>query len=212
MPRLLDALVETSFAVADACGLRWRVRRVTSELVSGAGGSVAMLLSATSSDTLAEVVKGRRSGDLSDDEALAYLLARVDPAKLATRQEAVDRQRDAVVAAGVVAVGRVLDGVEEWEDLQVTLDERRVDKDKGVLHLTQIPASAVPVLHAAIMDLSTEGGAAGARLAAFLGGHDVEPAPVPPPREGVREVAARGPRAEPVRAGVRRGVPVRGGR
>lgn len=141
------ALAQSSTLDAEAGGLHWRVRRVASADLVEAGGSL--------------ILAARRK---VDGEA----------ADAATPAQIRDGMRffDAVLAAGLV--GASTDGV-AWEELRVVLDPKLENPSAGRVHVSSLPPGVGPTLAQTILDLSQDGGAAGARLAGFLGGKSDPP-------------------------------------
>lgn len=74
--------------------------------------------------------------------------------------------RDACVCAGLIAAST--DG-ETWEPIRVVLNERDVELDDNVLHVSHLPAGVAEELYTAIDSLDKDKGAAMERLRSFLG-------------------------------------------
>lgn len=74
------------------------------------------------------------------------------------------RFADTVICAGTLAASS--DGT-TWEPLRIVLTE--AEANDGALWVANLPPAADLLIYAAIMKVSTSGGAAGERLASFLG-------------------------------------------
>ena len=86
-------------------------------------------------------------------------MSRISPkqaGEMATLQEAT-------VCAGTIAVG---DG-EKWDDLQLVIDQKKENPDKGILWVGGLPAGVTDILFQRVMSLSTDGEEAAERLASF---------------------------------------------
>ena len=121
--------------------LRWRIRKITTADVASAGAG--MLLA------LRDDVKAIEGGAApTDSQVLKGLMFQT-----------------AIVAAGLVAI---FNG-ETWEAVKVSTTAPS-DPETGRLAVADIPPGVVDALFPEILKLSTDGGAAAERLAAFLPG------------------------------------------
>jgi hypothetical protein len=146
MSTILKAISDSTTDEVEAAGLLWRVSRISSADLARVG--FAALAMATPD-----------SGDADDVEA-EDIMKRITPkqaADMASLQEAT-------VAAGCHAVG---DGEGNWDELKLVIDQSRHAPDKGVLWVGSLPPGVVEDLFARIMELSTDGEEAAARLASF---------------------------------------------
>ena len=144
---ILHAIKNASIDEVEAAGLHWRVRRICSADLASAG--VAFLAVA--------------SPETGNEQTAEEVMARVTPKQakeMATLQEVT-------VCAGTIAVG---DG-EKWDDLQLVIDQKKENPDKGILWVGGLPAGVTDVLFTRIMSLSTDGEEAAARLATFRRGN-----------------------------------------
>ena len=100
-------------------------------------------------------------GAQADDNTVASKVAAQPVEQLQT----MARLKDAVIAAGLMAVGDPATG--EWEDVEAVLERDKSAPDDGVLWVGSIPNQVADELFKCCMDLSTDGGAALERLRSF---------------------------------------------
>lgn len=137
------AIAQSAQQDIEAGGLHWRVRRVTTADLIEAGGSFLL----TAEKPTETPVEG----------------GPVDPRKAQTGA----RFLDALACAGVVQVSK--DGA-AWEAIKVVGDMRAEDGRSGRVYVGSLPPGVARDLAHAVLSLSTDGGAAGERLASFLRG------------------------------------------
>lgn len=164
----------------------WRIKRVTSVDMVQQGS--AMLLALATPSEIAEVVAEAQAGRIDPTEATVRLLQRADTAKVQRQMAQQADHRRSVVAAGLVAIGRGSEGAVEWQAVRFTRNLAERDMTAGVITTDDLPGGMVEVLYEAIMDYTTDGGAAAQRVAAFRRGAGAASAPGPA-GEPVREVA-----------------------
>lgn len=181
MPSIAAALAATSESVVEVPAgdirLQWRVRRVnTADLVQQ---GLATLLRAASPEVFVEALRGVAGKQLDPVQAMTFLFDAADKDKLAEGAVSKERQKLALVCAGLQAVRRWVptgDGPEDgswtdWETLTLTFKPEQRNPDAGVLLVDRdLPPAVVDRLYTEIRALSTDGGLAGERLASFLGG------------------------------------------
>jgi hypothetical protein len=153
MGNILAAIESCATSVVEAGDMNWRVRKVSSADLARVGHAalaVAQGLEVPDTD-------GKSSEDVLEQVAAT-------PVK---HLETMARLKDAVLAAGLLAVGDPDTG--EWEDVKVVLDVDASDAENGKLWVGAIPSGISDDLFQEIMSLSTDGGAAIERLRAFRG-------------------------------------------
>ncbi len=146
---ILEQIKSASTSDVSHAGIDWRIQRITSAHLAKVGFAwLNMVTPAQGSDD---------SGQLD----LASMF------KTASEGQMVElaRLKDAVVAAGLVGVGR--DG--NWEALRVTLRQQDEDLAGGVMWIGSLPAGVDNSLFDDIMQLSTDGGRAADVLSSFRG-------------------------------------------
>lgn len=162
----------------------WRVRRVVSADLAQQG--LGMLLSVATPQALGEAVSGLRRGELSAEEAVTRLLTSADSARMERQTAQYARQKRAMVCAGLVAVGQGETAeAATWEPLRLVDDPAKRDPEAGRLTVEDLPGGVYDILYDAIVDLTTDGGAAAQRLATFRS-EPRDAAPVPPAGEDLR--------------------------
>lgn len=165
----------------------WRVKRVVSADLAQQG--LGMLLSVATPQALGEAVTGLRSGTLTAEEAVTRLLTSADSARMERQTAQYARQKRAMVCAGLVAVGQGETAeTATWEPIRLVEDPAKRNPDEGRLTVEDLPGGVYDILYDAIVDLTTDGGAAAKRLATFRGQSD-DAAALPPAGEGVRGAA-----------------------
>ena len=156
MGGILAAIENCTTAEVEAGGMLWRISKVGSSDLARVGHAaiaVAQHLENPNSD-------GGIDSNKSADE-LASKMANTSSKQL----ETMARLKDAIVAAGLVAVGDPVS--DEWEDVRVVLDKASSDAQNGVLWVGAIPSDISDTLFSEILSLSTDGGAVLERLQAF---------------------------------------------
>jgi len=147
--KLIKALAESSSVEIEANGLNWRIHSVRSADLAKVGVAALTILPSTITDS--------SDPDLSPTDAIKN-------AKPEQVSQVVQMQ-EATVCAGVSAVG---DG-DDWDDLQLVMNKKQENTNKGILWVGNMPPGSVATLFSAIMELSTDEGGAAERLAAFRG-------------------------------------------
>ena len=139
MADVLKLIVDTSTSDIQAAGMWWRVRKIrTSDLFAAGAADLAVASGSNPAGT------NRRP----------------------SAREIIDayKMSEAMVCAGLVAASA--DGA-DWQNITAVADERKEDHTGGTVHVGRLPAGVVDTLAAEILRLSTDGGAAAERLAAF---------------------------------------------
>ena len=158
MGGILAAIENSTTAVVECGKMNWRVRKVSSADLARVGHAalaVAQHLENPNSDGTPK--KGKKD----DDKELVAKLTNSSSKHL----ETMARLKDAIVAAGLLAVGDPLSG--EWEDVRCVMDVKDADAQNGKLWVGALPSNVADACFEEIMSLSTDGGAALERLQAF---------------------------------------------
>lgn len=150
MSSILGAIRDASIDELELKGFHWRIRRVSSADLARVGFAWLNMATPENGSNGAEV-----------DVDLSAMLKRADQSKLVE----LAKLKDAIIAAGLVAIGHD----DEWDECTVTLKQSEEDTDANVIWIGSLPADVDTELFTAIMELSTEGGKAGERLASFRG-------------------------------------------
>lgn len=170
MGGILRAIEHSAISTIDEGGMKWRVRKICSADLARVGHSAL---------AVAQGLEERQEAAESNDSDIASQLKRMPVEQL----ETMTKLKDAVVAAGLLAVGDPK--TDEWEDVKVVLDPDKADAKNGRLWVGAIPSTIADSLFTEIMSLSTDGGAALERLQSF--------------RERSRNSADTGPGSEAIR-------------
>lgn len=164
----------------------WRIKRVTSADTVQQGS--AMLLAIASPSEISEAVAEARNGTGDPTEAILKLLQRADSAKVQRQMAGLQEQRRSIVAGGLLAIGQGEPGAIAWQSVRFTRDLGQRDIEGGIITVEDLPGGVAEILYEAILDHTTDGGAAATRIAAFRGAS--RPAPAGGSTgEPVREVA-----------------------
>ena len=167
----LDAIEAIAEEEVEACGFRWKIRRVTSDLVRRCR---RIQIIAVGVPTDAEMAEAATVASLPDEQRQAAQVRLVQERLLRRMtDETIDRAADAdrgLLMAGVVAVRDAADA--PWEAIRLVGEDEPTDRTQAPprLSLSALPGDAEHVLARAIWRLSTNGGAASERLARFRGG------------------------------------------
>ena len=152
MGNLLEAIEACSQSEIKAGGMTWRVRKVCSADLARVGHAALAVAQGLSPD----IING------AEDEEKAMSAVR----QASVRQlETMANLKDAVVAAGLVAVGD--EKGQNWENVRVTLKPEQGDASNGVVWVGALPTGVSETIFTEIMSLSTDGGAAVERLQTF---------------------------------------------
>ena len=134
-------------------GIDWKIQRITSAHLAKVG--FAWLHMVTPNEKQDKEKQKEQELDLTAIFKTASEGQMVELARL----------KDAVVAAGLIGVGR--DG--QWEAVRVTLRNADENLDAGVMWIGSLPADVDNKLFDEIMKLSTDGGRAADVLSSFRG-------------------------------------------
>lgn len=143
-----------------ALTLGFRIHRVTSaDMLSAGGGFLFAAQPAAAPGPAADAEAQAMRAKLEDR-------VRKDPNGIFTFAHAL-------ACASVVAGSR--DGGTTWEPLRLVMKEGQQNAAAGELYIGNLPLGVPERLMREIVALSTDGGAAGERLASFLGGAAASP-------------------------------------
>jgi hypothetical protein len=169
---VLGAIEAAALGECEHAGIRWRVRRVNSRLVS----DVRLRLLRMQVPTEAEQLQEEAARSITDEGerkaalarlATARLLARVDDPATVARSRELDA---AMLAAGVVACWD--DDTGGWLPVRLVADGEAIDREAVPprVPMDVLPAGTDTALVRAIWSLSTDGEAAAERVRSFRGG------------------------------------------
>tara|TARA_Y100000593_G_scaffold88419_1_gene170689 strand:+ start:80 stop:631 length:552 start_codon:yes stop_codon:yes gene_type:complete len=182
MGQLLEAIENSTTKAVEAGGMLWKVQKINSAELAKVG-HVALAFGqglAVKDDKPKRKSKAKAKADEVED--VASMMANQPVEAL----ETMAKLKDAVVAAGLIAVGDPESG--EWEPVEAVLARDDADARAGRLWVGSIPNDVSDLLFQAVMDVSTDGGAALERLRAFRG-QPGDPASDRSGRQAVRKAA-----------------------
>lgn len=163
MGQLLEAIEQSTEKEIEAGGMLWRVKKIASSDLARVGHAALALSQALSGNTKAKKGKAAKTDEAEGLADFAATMAK----QPVDRLETMARLKDAVVAAGLIAVGSPHDN--HWEAVQAVLERDKADAKQGRLWVGSIPSEIADRLFEAVMDVSTESGEVLARLASFRG-------------------------------------------
>lgn len=153
MGTILAAIENSAITEVEAGSMLWRMRKISSADLARVGhAALAMGQMLGTGDP--------KGGGKAEDD-IAARVAQQPVEQLQTMASL----RDAVIAAGLMAVGDPATG--EWEDVEGVLDRDKSDPETGKLWVGALPNEVADILFTCCMDLSTDGGAALERLRSF---------------------------------------------
>ena len=171
MGNILKAIENSTIIEVEGGGMLWRIKKICSADLAKVGHAALAMTQ----------VLQEPSGEGGDQTAdTINKIANARPEQL----ETMAKLKDAIVAAGLIAVGDPSN--DEWEEIECVLDPSKSDAENGKLWVGSIPSDISDKLFKEAMTLATDGGAAVERLQAF--------------RARARDTASRGPNSEAVRA------------
>ena len=187
MGQILKQIADTSTSEIEAGGFSWRVKKVASSDLARVGHASLVVAQAFQGEEAVSKAanrkpksKGKTNGVEAAEDDPAALLASVSPEVL----ENMASLKAAVVMAGTVAVGH--EG--EWEDVRLVSTIEEEDPDAGLIAVASLPPDVDDAIFNEVMSLSTDGGLAMSRLAAFRGSTVAAPN-TRPSRAKVRKAA-----------------------
>tara|TARA_Y100000296_G_C5151186_1_gene246488 strand:+ start:342 stop:806 length:465 start_codon:yes stop_codon:yes gene_type:complete len=147
MPRILQAIADTSTSEIEAGGFLLRVRKIRSADLAEVG--VAAL---------------HANVPTSDGDAPELAMKNVSPEQVKT----LAKYSEAVVCASLIAIGDPDTG--DWDDVRLVIDPSRQDPEKGVLWVGSLPPVIVSSAFGEAMRITTNNEEAADRLASFRPG------------------------------------------
>jgi|21_taG_2_1085346.scaffolds.fasta_scaffold00229_18 hypothetical protein len=157
MGGILNAIEQSATSVVEAGEMNWRVRKISSGDLARVGHAAL---------AVAQGLEQPKESAEDTEGASAEFIKQVASAPV-KQLETMAKLKDAVVAAGLLAVGDPETG--EWEEVRAVLDVDAGDAKSGRLWVGAIPSDIGDTLFAEIMSLSTDGGKALERLRSFRG-------------------------------------------
>ena len=159
MGGILAAIENSTTSVVECGKMNWRVRKVSSADLARVGH--AALAVAQHLDPPKPKKGQKKKSDEDEEKEFVSKLTNSSSKHL----ETMAQLKDAIVAAGLLAVGDPISG--EWEDVRVVMEAKYADAQNGVLWVGALPSNVSDACFEEIMSLSTDGGAALERLQAF---------------------------------------------
>mgnify|MGYP003658766534 CR=1 FL=1 len=153
MGGILQAIESSAISTIESCDMKWRVRKICSADLARVGH--AALAVAQGMEAPSGMTESKNDADVMSKIAAA-------PAK---QLETMAKLKDAVVAAGLIAVGDPVTG--EWEDVKPTLEVEKADARSGTIWVGSLPAEVSEAIFTEVMSLSTDGGRSLERLRQF---------------------------------------------
>tara|TARA_Y100000401_G_scaffold117444_1_gene126277 strand:+ start:2261 stop:2794 length:534 start_codon:yes stop_codon:yes gene_type:complete len=171
MGGIAQAFESASMSTIEIDDMKYRVRKISSAHLAKVGHAALA------------VAQGLEQKDPEKDEPDDALMSRIASAP-AKQLEGMVKMKDAVVAAGLIAIGDKQEGT--WEDVRVCLTAEESDARNGVIWVGALPAEVSTEIFNEVMSLSTDGGRSLERLRQF--------------RARTRNPAGAGPSGTPVQS------------
>ena len=171
MGNILQAIENSAIIEVPSGGMIWRLKKICSADLAKVGHAAL---------AMAQGFNKPNQANGPTESEITSQLANAQPKQL----ETMATLKDAIVAAGLIAVGDPQ--TDEWEDVQCVLDTEKSDPKNGTIWVGSLPSGVSDDLFKQIMSLATDGGAALDRLQAF--------------RETARNTVTNRPDSETVRA------------
>ncbi|QDP48293.1 MAG: hypothetical protein Unbinned4944contig1000_17 [Prokaryotic dsDNA virus sp.] len=150
-PSILEAIEQSTQNVVEAGGVQWKVRKICSADLARVGHAAL---------AVAQGMSKNEPSELTEEKAQEAISA-----ASVKQLETMAKLKDAVIAAGLIAVGD--EKGESWTDVTIVLDAKASDAKNGRLWVGALPPDVSEPLFTEIMSLSTDGGAALDRLQSF---------------------------------------------
>lgn len=161
MGGILQAIESSAINTIDVGGMKWRVMKICSADLARVGH--AALAVAQGMENPNAPADGAAVEEVADEDMLAKIAA--TPAKQLQTMAAL---KDAVVAAGLIAVGDP--DTDEWEKVEVMLESDKSDPRAGRIWVGSLPSDVSDAIFNEVMSLSTDGGRSLERLRSFRTG------------------------------------------
>jgi len=159
MGNILAAIENSAIRDIESGPVIWRIKKICSADLAKVGHAALAM-----SQGLESIKKN--DGEEASAEQIEKMMASQTVEKLKT----MAGLKDAIVAAGLIACGDP--ETQEFDRVQCVLESEKSNAAEGVLWVGAIPNHIADELFSAILDLSTDGGAAVERLRAFRGKSD----------------------------------------
>ena len=176
MGQILAAIENSAIREIEIGPMVWRIKKICSADLAAVGHAALAM-----SQGMEGASKSKKA-DPKDASDVEKLIATQSAESLKT----MAKLKDAIVAAGLIAVGNP--STNEFENVKCVLESEKSNAKKGTLWVGSIPNQIADELFSEILDLSTDGGAAVDRLRAFRGKSD-QPNRDRSNREEVRQAA-----------------------
>ena len=164
MSATLHAIKNAAQSVVEVGELQIRVRKVRSSDVASVGFAALTMLNPANIPN---------EDDEAAEEEFEAKLRRMSPKQIGELTE----MQTAIVCAGVMGISA--DGGDSWDDVDLVLESKKEDIDRGRLCVHSLPPGCVESCFAEIMNLSTDRGRSAESLRSFLGSEVSEDAPTP---------------------------------
>ena len=161
MAGILQAIESSAINTIDVGGMKWRVTKICSADLARVGH--AALAVAQGMENPNAPANGEAVENVEDEDVMSKIAA--TPAK---QQETMATLKDAVVAAGLIAVGDP--ETDEWEKVEVMLESAKSDPRAGRIWVGSLPSEVSDAIFNEVMSLSTDGGRSLERLRQFRAG------------------------------------------
>ncbi|QDP52992.1 MAG: hypothetical protein Unbinned4118contig1001_26 [Prokaryotic dsDNA virus sp.] len=153
MGQLLAAIENSAIKEIHIGPMIWRLKKICSADLAEVGHA-ALAMS-----------QGLEGASGSSDDMTPEQVQKLMSSQSAEKLKTMARLKDAVVAAGLIAVGNP--DTNEFENVKVVLDSDKSDAENGVMWVGSIPNNIADELFTECLSLATDGGAAVERLQAF---------------------------------------------
>ena len=155
MSGILQAIEASAINTIEAGGMKWRCRKITSAHLARVGHAAL---------AVAQGMGGPNNSENAAEDYSEDVLKQVAAAS-EKQLETMAKLKDAVVAAGLIAVGDPV--TDEWVDTKVCLEPNQANARKGVIWVGSLPQEVSDAIFAEVMSLSTDGGRSIERLKSF---------------------------------------------
>ena len=158
MGTILTAIENSGITEVESGKMIWRVRKICSADLAKVGHAALAMGQGFGAEKSKS--KGKGKGKAAEPDLIETIAAQ--PVE---QLQTMAKLRDAVIAAGLMAVGDPATG--EWENIEPVISRDDSDPENGKLWVGSLPTEISDTLFQEIMSLSTDGGAALERLHTF---------------------------------------------
>ena len=155
MAGLLAAIEASAVNTIEVGGMTWKCRKITSAHLARVGHAALAVAQGMDVPT-----NGEEAGEQSSEDVMDKI-AKSSPAQM----ETMAKLKDAVVAAGLIAVGDPDSG--EFETVKVCMEASAANAKQGIIWVGSIPQEVSDAIFTEVMSLSTDGGRSIQRLKSF---------------------------------------------